>query len=48
MEIEIKETRDIPKDQLLDLYILNKWSSAEKPGSQLVADQAPLPLNNPG
>lgn len=31
MEIEIKETRDIPNDQLLDLYILNKWSSAEKP-----------------
>ncbi len=31
MEIEIKETRDIPKDQLLELYVLNEWSSAEKP-----------------
>ena len=31
MEIEIKETRKIPKDQLLGLYRLNKWSSAEKP-----------------
>jgi GNAT superfamily N-acetyltransferase len=31
MEIEIKETLNIPKDQLLDLYKSNKWSSAEKP-----------------
>ncbi len=31
MEIEIKETRDIPKDQLNEIYELNKWSSAEKP-----------------
>ena len=31
MEIEIKETREIPKDQLLEIYRLNKWSSAEKP-----------------
>jgi len=31
MEIEIKETRDIPKDQLLKIYKLNEWSSAEKP-----------------
>ena len=31
MEIEIKETREIPKDQLLKIYRLNKWSSAEKP-----------------
>ena len=31
MEIQIKETRKIPEDQLLDLYKLNKWSSAEKP-----------------
>ena len=31
MEIEIKETREIPRDQLLELYQLNGWSSAEKP-----------------
>ena len=31
MEIEIKTTREIPKDQLLEIYKLNKWSSAEKP-----------------
>lgn len=31
MEIEIKETLDIPEDQLLEIYRLNKWSSAEKP-----------------
>jgi ribosomal protein S18 acetylase RimI-like enzyme len=31
MNIEIKETRDIPKDQLLEIYRLNGWSSAEKP-----------------
>ena len=31
MEIEIKDTRDIPEDQLLVIYRLNKWSSADKP-----------------
>lgn len=31
MEIEIKETRDIPKDQLIEIYTLNQWSSAQKP-----------------
>jgi len=31
MKIEIKETRDIPRDQLIEIYRLNKWSSAEKP-----------------
>lgn len=31
MKIEIKEIRDIPKDQLLEIYRLNRWSSAEKP-----------------
>ncbi len=31
MEVEIKETREIPEDQLLEIYRLNKWSSAEKP-----------------
>ncbi|ASQ90166.1 GNAT family N-acetyltransferase [Prosthecochloris sp. GSB1] len=32
MQIEIKETRIIPQDQLLEIYTLNGWSSAEKPG----------------
>jgi len=31
MKIEIRETREIPEDQLLEIYKLNKWSSAEKP-----------------
>jgi GNAT superfamily N-acetyltransferase len=31
MKIEIKKTREIPKDQLLEIYKLHKWSSAEKP-----------------
>ena len=31
MEIEIKETRDIPQDQLIEIYTLNQWSSAQKP-----------------
>jgi len=31
MKIEIKETREIPKDQLIELYRLNDWSSVEKP-----------------
>ncbi|MFC1524131.1 GNAT family N-acetyltransferase [Thermodesulfobacteriota bacterium] len=30
-EITIRETRQIPRDQLLALYRLNQWSSAEKP-----------------
>ena len=28
--IEIKETRQIPYDQLIEIYRLNQWSSAEK------------------
>lgn len=31
MNIKIKETREIPQDQLLEIYRLNGWSSAEKP-----------------
>ncbi len=31
MEIEIRETREIPRDQLMELYKSNHWSSAEKP-----------------
>ena len=30
MELAIREMRDIPKDQLLEIYRGNKWSSAEK------------------
>jgi len=31
MEIEIKETKDITLESIVELYELNKWSSAEKP-----------------
>ena len=31
MEIEIKEIREIPEDQLIEIYRLNSWSSSEKP-----------------
>ena len=31
MEVIIKEVREIPKDQLMELYKRNQWSSAEKP-----------------
>ena len=31
MRIEIKETRDISQDQILEIYKLNNWSSADKP-----------------
>ncbi len=31
MEVVIKEVREIPKDQLMELYKQNQWSSAEKP-----------------
>jgi len=31
VQAEIKETNEIPKDQLIDLYRRNKWSSADKP-----------------
>ena len=31
MKVEIRETKEIPQDQLLEIYKLNKWSSAEKP-----------------
>ena len=31
MEIEIRKIRDIPRDQLLEIYKANKWSSAQKP-----------------
>lgn len=30
MQVEIKEIKEIPKDQLTEIYRLNKWSSAEK------------------
>lgn len=30
MNVVIKETREIPIDQLLEIYRLNNWSSAEK------------------
>ena len=31
MNIEIKETKEINKDEIIELYRANKWSSAEKP-----------------
>jgi len=31
MNIEIKETKEIHKDEIIELYKANKWSSAEKP-----------------
>lgn len=31
MAIKIKETRNIDKDQIIELYKANKWSSADKP-----------------
>ncbi|OJJ20169.1 GNAT family N-acetyltransferase [marine bacterium AO1-C] len=31
MNIQIKETRDILLEQILELYRLNEWSSANKP-----------------
>jgi len=31
MDVLIKETREIPKEQLMELYKRNQWSSAEKP-----------------
>ncbi|PWW83106.1 GNAT family N-acetyltransferase [Prosthecochloris marina] len=31
MNVEIKETKEIPPESILELYKLNKWSSAEKP-----------------
>ena len=31
MHVVIKATKDLPKDQLTEIYRLNKWSSAEKP-----------------
>jgi len=31
MDIEIKETKEINKDEIIELYKANKWSSAEKP-----------------
>ena len=31
MEIQIKETREILLEQVLELYKLNEWSSANKP-----------------
>ena len=31
MNIEIKETKEIHKDVIIELYKANKWSSAEKP-----------------
>ncbi len=31
MDITIKETKEIPRDQVLDIYRRNQWSAAEKP-----------------
>jgi len=31
MKIEIKEIRNIPENQLIEIYKLNEWFSAEKP-----------------
>ncbi|MCJ7656205.1 MAG: GNAT family N-acetyltransferase [Candidatus Atribacteria bacterium] len=31
MYIEIKETKEINKEKIIELYKANKWSSAEKP-----------------
>ncbi len=31
MKIEISETRNIDKEQIIELYKANKWSSANKP-----------------
>ena len=31
MDIEIKETKEINKEEIIKLYQANKWSSAEKP-----------------
>ena len=31
MNVEIKETKEIHKDEIIELYKANKWSSAEKP-----------------
>jgi len=31
MDIEIKETKEINKEKIIELYQANKWSSAEKP-----------------
>ena len=31
MKIEVKETRDLPEDQVIEIYRRNEWSSAERP-----------------
>jgi GNAT superfamily N-acetyltransferase len=31
MHVEIQQTKDLPQDQLIEIYTLNKWSSAKKP-----------------
>ena len=31
MDIEIKETKEVNKEKIIELYRANKWSSAEKP-----------------
>ena len=31
MDIDIKETKEINKEKIVELYQANKWSSAEKP-----------------
>ena len=30
-EIELRETQDLPREQVLELYHANRWSSADKP-----------------
>jgi len=31
MTIEIKETKDVKQNDIIDIYLANHWSSAEKP-----------------
>ncbi|WP_294347314.1 GNAT family N-acetyltransferase [Prosthecochloris sp.] len=33
MNVTIKEIKDIPLESILELYTLNKWSSAKKPNT---------------
>ena len=37
MKIELSEKRDIDKEQILELYRRNQWSSAEKPNELMKA-----------
>ncbi|MEL6651069.1 MAG: GNAT family N-acetyltransferase [Bacteroidota bacterium] len=37
MQIILSDRRDLPRDQVLDLYLANDWSSAKKPEKLLPA-----------